>query len=871
MSNKNTIPKLPPSRDTLNYETLIQKGRDYIEKIASKIWTDYNIHDPGTTTLELLCYAITDLAYRIELPIEDLLADTNLKHGGLDGHFHSAKHILPTCPVNESDYRKLFIDIEGVNNAWITLSKKRLWINCEERYGENEDNYGVISYDDPGILRSKQFDVKGYYTVLLELDEAIKEQADVDAIIEIATKKYHAHRNLCEDLAEIKIVPRQKIAFCTSIELQADANPEATWARVVFELENYLHPFVRFHSLEQMLELKDENDNSLSVDDIFVGPVLDHGFIPETELEKSKLRKEVRASDIIRIIMDIEGVKKIDDILIDFCGEENVTEGGKWLLCIKDGHLPVLCPDKMIINFNKRELPIVLDKSMKEQKLMELRQQQKEENKAYSYDDLPMPVGHYHDIADYHPVQNDFPNTYGINQNGLPSTASTERKALASQFKGYVTIFDQMIALYMQHLSQVRTLFAADDAIKKTYFSQPVSGIKDIEKLFDNYGNLGTNVAAIVAGLDDYPLRKNRFLDHLIARFAERFSDFVFVLRDLYSENIEDEIINYKVQFLRDYPVLSRSRFAAINYLFPEDGNCSFSNMAGLQNRIMRLSGMLPAYEIYQELDEDGIDEYRWRIRDKSGKIILSASTRYYTQADAIEEMRVAVSLAWNEANYDMKVADDGTYYFNIVSPGGEIVVGGEVIPPGEVVGRRIQYFKSQEEAETAVAHVVKSLEEKHMYLFEHLLMLPDPAEAHGYEHFMPVCLDKNCDGCDPVDPYSFRITIAMPGWTERFENIDFRNFVEKTIRMECPAHILPRICWISKEQMPALNIAYEAWRTNKKSGSDPAALNTALKNLLEILLNLHTIYPEGMLYDCKDPVQDENPVILNRTNLGNL
>jgi hypothetical protein len=28
------------------------------------LWSDYNVHDPGITLLELLCYGITDIAHR---------------------------------------------------------------------------------------------------------------------------------------------------------------------------------------------------------------------------------------------------------------------------------------------------------------------------------------------------------------------------------------------------------------------------------------------------------------------------------------------------------------------------------------------------------------------------------------------------------------------------------------------------------------------------------------------------------------------------------------------------------------------------------------------------------------------------------------
>jgi uncharacterized protein YegP (UPF0339 family) len=504
------------------------------------------------------------------------------------------------------------------------------------------------------------------------------------------------------------------------------------------------------------------------------------------------------------------------------------------------------------------------------QKLAQIRQIYQSANEAFEYEDLPIPDGTFVNVSDYSSIQNDFPNTYGINQVGLPPNATLERNALARQLKGYLMVFDQMMATYMKHLSEVRVLFEADDSIKKTYFTQAVTGVKDIEELFENHSNLENDVVSIVEKLDNYHERKNNFLDHLIARFAERFGDFVFLMRDMVEDNVEDKMINYKVQFLRDYPAMSKSRFIATNFPFPDD-NCGLFNLSGLQNRIMRLTGMMPIHEIYQERDDDDIEEYRWRIKDGSGKIILSASTRYYSKMDALKEMWETVFLAWNESSFQIKQAEDETYYFNIVKHDGEVLLSGEDTPPEEVVGRRIQYFDAETEAEDAVAHVIEVMEEKQMYVFEHLQLLPELSEDLTYQHFMPVCLDKNCDGCEPIDPYSFRITVVLPGFTGRFSNIDFRNFVEKTIRMECPAHILPKICWISKEQMIDLDAAYHDWLESKKHEQTADARNSALQSLLDILLRLHTVYPEGSLYDCKDPEEDENPVILNRTNLGNL
>ena len=56
------ISRQKPPEKSLDYEFLRGGGLKHIEELSSRIWTDYNVHDPGITTLELLCYVITDSA-----------------------------------------------------------------------------------------------------------------------------------------------------------------------------------------------------------------------------------------------------------------------------------------------------------------------------------------------------------------------------------------------------------------------------------------------------------------------------------------------------------------------------------------------------------------------------------------------------------------------------------------------------------------------------------------------------------------------------------------------------------------------------------------------------------------------------------------
>ncbi len=137
MSESTTISKKTPESKSLQYDFLREEGIKYIQRLAGKIWTDYNIHDPGITTLEALSYAITELGYRANYPVQDLLSLNPDDPNATDiKNFYTAREILPNGPVTINDYRKLLIDVDvhdplakacahvGVKNAWIEQSKE---------------------------------------------------------------------------------------------------------------------------------------------------------------------------------------------------------------------------------------------------------------------------------------------------------------------------------------------------------------------------------------------------------------------------------------------------------------------------------------------------------------------------------------------------------------------------------------------------------------------------------------------------------------------------------------------------------------------------------------------------------------------------
>ena len=353
-----SIPKKVASQDDLDFYFLREKGIEYIEQLGGALWTDLNSHDPGITMLEMLCYAITDLGNRIEIPIEDLLTSDKASNN-IQNQFYKAEDVFSNMPVTALDYRKLFIDIKGVRNCWLKTFDKTVYVNCRD----NKLTYNENLFNDLEDDFKDDFTLKGLYTLLVECDdtEGLYEEAVKKEII----TKYHAHRNLCEDLVEITNVGTQPISICANIEIEKEANEEEVHANVLFAIDNYLSPTVAFHSLKDMIS------KGYTTDEIFDGPILDNGFIDADELIEADLRDEVRLSDLMKIIMNIDGVKLIKDISIGNCGtgEEPLN---KWIICIDDDKKPVRC-DKSAFSYFKGVLPVNINEDEVERFQEELR------------------------------------------------------------------------------------------------------------------------------------------------------------------------------------------------------------------------------------------------------------------------------------------------------------------------------------------------------------------------------------------------------------------------------------------------------------------------------------------------------------------
>ena len=883
LNSHKTIPKDVSSQDDLDFGFLRKKGIEYIEALGSKIWSDYNSHDPGITTLEVLSYALTDLAARIDLPVEVLLAEED-NANYLKEQFLTAEKALPIKPVTPYDYRKLFIDIDGVKNAWIKKHIKKIHANCKDF------ELGFKPFPVDPKFR-KEFILNGLYDVLIEFDELDSEEFNtklkIKQKIQLITQEvrttYHAHRNLCEDLIDISEVKEHPVQVCAQIELLPEADEELVHALVLKTIDDYLSPNLRFYSLKEML------DKGYTTDEIYNGPLLKNGFIDTEELKAADLKTEIRLSDLIKEIQAIEGVDVIRDISIDYC--DGSGDGTKqWNICVPSGMKPARC-DKSAFSYYKGFLPLNINEAQVEAFLAEFRQEEEDAiaNTAAQSKELELPDAAGQSVGNFTTIQNAYPETYGVGQVGIKPSAPVADKAKVKQLKGYLLFFDQILATYFAHLQKVKEVFSINGELGKSYFTQLVEDVKDMPELVSaNYTSNEDLTTLLLSDLDDEVARRNEILNHLLSRFAESFSEYAFLMKQLYGSYSDQAVIQTKERFLQEYGMIGCERALSFNYYQQLPENLwDTNNVSALQKRIALLSGN-PDYsrknfsdnplEIYEEIDTDGLIEYRFRFRNKNKTILGSGTKHYHTLSALYKEILDIKNYGRFAENYEIKTNISGRFYFNLTNPNFP-----DTSDERHVIARRIPSFASQANAEAAIEKVVEFMNEldpnEGMYVIEHILLRPNVKRKNMPKpYFLPICED-NCDGCDGIDPYSFRVSIVLPGWTERYSNIDFRKFMEDLIQKELPSHIMAKICWIGwpqsydtgeeENEMMVLEKAYQEWLLTKTDNGQKQDLAT-LQELNRIMSTLHTIYPQGRLHNC-DRDEEQQNIILGRTNLGKI
>jgi hypothetical protein len=515
LENKKVIRKRDPDfPQYLDFNKLRSEGIAYLGKLSGQIWTDHNVHDPGITILEMLCYAILDLGYRTNLPEEDIFT-RNPEDKTKDNNFFTPARILANNPLTITDFRKMLVDIEGVRNAWLEPATDVKDI-C--RPPRQEHDYPATYRRDEDSCQCDDF-LNGIYHVLLDLENppAGEDPHEFEKeTIGRVRKSLMKHRNFCEDFHDIQVLCKLPMGVCAEIELEDNAEADRTYFNISEALRDFFTPSPRFYTLRELL------DRQKPIEDIFAGRPFDieqsHGFVDREEFEKLRLKKEIHLSDVYNIIFEVPGVKSVRNLSLRLCDDgPGKTD---WKFPVKENHIPEFSVQCSGFKFSRNGNPVSVDFN-KYEGLFELNFSNNGKILYHApspHLDLEIPKGIYHpDLADYYSIQNEFPQVYGIQEGGLSDDAPALRKAQALQLKGYLLFFDQLLANYLTQLKNIRSLFALSSPQDKndqhTYFINQLDSVPDLQDLlFFKAGGSGSPDPGASGSTLVIPVKRKKFL-----------------------------------------------------------------------------------------------------------------------------------------------------------------------------------------------------------------------------------------------------------------------------------------------------------------------------------------------------------------------
>jgi hypothetical protein len=509
-----SLPTGPFEHAAMDYARLREEGLQLLGQLAGAQWSDFNTHDPGVTILEQLCYAITDLGYRIDHPMADLLAGEQLELG-LPG----PAAMLTGDPVTATDLRKFAFDVEGIANAWVEPRTEP-----ELRFHHHPGSRELRLRPEPGEVDAAPVRLRGLDRVLLHTSEAL---SGVEALARVADR-LHPCRGLAADF-ELTAVGFAAVTVEAVIEVGPIEDPATVMAEIIEQIETCLAPPVRFAELDVKERL----------DELLEGPRLEHGTVLGP---LPKLRRTVFVSDLIHAITEVSAVRAVRSLAIR--GSSGELE--LWALELGAGaQIATLASDSKL-ELQRAGLRIAVDPAQLDAQRARRRLARIQPRAADPLARLQPAPGRDRKLARHRSIQHQLPATYGVGELGLPASASVRRRAQAQQLEGYLLLFDQLLANAFAQLAHARELLSPGQGSGKTYFAAPVEDSRELLlRDFDDYRRwLEANVTPGGAELDRE--RHKRFLAHLLARFGEQLGDHAS--------------IDARQQFLRDYPRLSGAR-----------------------------------------------------------------------------------------------------------------------------------------------------------------------------------------------------------------------------------------------------------------------------------------------------------------------
>ncbi len=859
----------------MDYAALRSEGIEYLQKYSGALWTDFNHHDPGVTMFEYLCFAITDLAYRCNFNIGDLLySSENNRLEQLSNAFFPPHEILTCAPVTITDIKSFLLDHfkDVLDDIWINPVSDRNAIR------------GLYDFK----LRLKDF---------LSSDEA-------DRIVDRVKRVYLQNRTLGEDVSSISVLDKRVLSIKAMIEISPEVSPTQVLSVILRNLEKCLTPSLQVKSHGEMAA------SGTPYDELFDGPPPVNGFIVRTALSSS--HDTVHLSVLRDAVSETYGVIGIRDMAfmiddITVFSEDVILDDN---ICLTLSPLNTL-PGSHQITFirNDQEVAAELNVANQMWQAAIARDDQQLQSKKYHPEEQPVSRKRLEDIAAYHSVQQLFPVVYGITSFGTTGASVPLVQAQARQLKGYLAIFEILLASSLKQVSRLRHLFRVQHPYHElseaetdvAYTPQFPFDIPDIDPLLrlgteETRRNETENALKKIAAISDSPLeRKIQFLSHLLSRFGETIEpDFLKKVAEWGNEKPHQLAVRMYSRMISEYVPSGGRRGTGFDYLeMPADNHAgvrSFPGMSVLKSRLCILLD-IPQKGDLSCTDFFPFDQFETPSRENSGtgipiksllrngsgsegyEIVYDGESWTLFFIDGPGKRRFRLGAAVNKdvliSQRDEFISlvrqfDESSTNFYILehvllrplsppvakmtfraplSNGFVLMKSPKFAEPGVidrwtnsllVIGSNADNFILKQDTEAPNQFFITIHAEEDEILVSEESFQEEIARIliTGISENMNRIMQQNPSGIENLIGakdwksdsfagdadvfYSMRLSIVAPNWPSRFSAADRKQLFERLAIQFAPAHLKIDFLWLNWTQMERFEDAYFSWRLAK-------------------------------------------------------
>jgi hypothetical protein len=812
----------------VSFESLRSEGLRLAQALSGKQWTDYNLHDPGVTILEQLCYALTDLVYRADFPVADHLQApeaAGIDYPGLS--LHPPEQAFPCRATSAADYRQVLLDqVPGLDDA-------------------------TLAAGPPSSAGVALGDRRGLYRLQLKLSQAVA--TGQDTRVADARAAYRAQRNLCEDIdAQVSLINDTLCNLQLDVELSGPRDAAEVLADIYARCARHMAQGLVFQSLAELVA------RGRTLEQIYTGPITEQGFVAGTDGPAAEL---LFVSDLSALAKGVDGVQEVRTLRLQRDGDSSHSSALRWRgetwalrLRVPGVTADVRSPEAVRgllqaqVKLRRRGSELTVSPIDLTNRLADLYAASRTRRRgAAAGESAAMPLGRYRNMQHYFSVQNDFPAVYGLGHRGLPPSATAQEKAQALQLQSYLVLPEQVMAHSAAQIEHLRDLFSAHGARGNSYWwnmldSSAVPGLDALylppqgKRLPAGAVELRAQVQAeVYEARDPHAERKSRALDHLLALHGETYTqNSMRQFCDYHSPaELEAELLDNKAAFLKDIVKITRDRAAGLDYSQPswnEPGSGT-----GLQRRVSHLLGFrkvhsrsltLPFVQQKRTLRAVGHDHGLGALDSAGDTRALRPNLLPLTRDDLRTDLSKILPLAGpllgeavlRSGLYRDRYRVAGAAHDQVNSPHPQgpqkLLLGpddaGRWWPLGD--------FDSPEAAARAANSLRRflmhlSFESEGLHVVEHVLLRP---VGDSPEHAQLKDL--------PADFYALRLTAVFPAWTARCAQPNFQRLADETVQINCPSHVAARCLWLGFEAMQRFENSYADWLQAKLAFSRAGA-----------------------------------------------